>query len=138
PRAVTVHRFDVGAGPEPGVLRIDVTCSSGTYVRSLAADLGRALGGGAHLRNLRRTAVGSFTEADLHDLDSLEVLSPADALRDYDRVTVDADTARLVGFGRPLPRFDGEGPWALVDGDGNLLAMYDAHGDQAKPAVVIA
>jgi len=137
-RAVTVHRFDVDSGSEPGVLRIDVTCSSGTYVRSLAADLGRALGGGAHLRNLRRTAVGSFAEADARELDSLEVLSPAEALRDYPNVTVDADTARLIGFGRPLPRFDGEGPWAVLDGDGHLLAMYEAHGEQAKPAVVIA
>src|SRR6476660_493907 len=61
PRPVTVHRFDVGSTDDPLVVRIEVTCSSGTYVRSLAADLGRALGGGAHLRNLRRTEVGSFT-----------------------------------------------------------------------------
>ena len=48
---------------EPGVFRIEVDCSSGTYVRVLAADLGAALGGGAHLRNLRRTGIGSFTVA---------------------------------------------------------------------------
>ena len=47
--------------PAPGVLAIDVECSSGTYIRSLAADLGRLLGGGAHLRDLRRIAVGAFT-----------------------------------------------------------------------------
>ena len=45
----------------PGVFRIEVECSSGTYVRVLAADLGAALGGGAHLRNLRRTRIGSFS-----------------------------------------------------------------------------
>jgi len=61
-RPVTVHRFELSEVPgEPGVLRADVGCSSGTYVRTLAADLGVLLGGGAHLRNLRRTAIGSFT-----------------------------------------------------------------------------
>ena len=138
PRAVTVHRLDVDEGPEPGVLRIRVTCSSGTYVRTLAADLGRALGGGAHLRGLRRIAVGSFTEADARGLDLLDVLPPAEALRDYPRVTVDADRAGVVAFGRPLPRFDGEGPWAVVNDRGELLAMYEAAGNVAKPAVVIA
>ena len=64
PRPVVVHAFDVELGPEPGVLAIDVACSAGTYVRTLAADLGHLLGGGAHLRNLRRTAVGEFTLAD--------------------------------------------------------------------------
>ena len=48
------------AGSEPGVFRLAARCSSGTYVRALAADLGTALGGGAHLRNLRRTAIGSY------------------------------------------------------------------------------
>ncbi len=67
PRAVTVSRFEVGLAPPHEadgaagpVLAIDVVCSSGTYVRSLAADLGAALGGGAHLRRLRRLAVGSY------------------------------------------------------------------------------
>jgi tRNA pseudouridine55 synthase len=62
PRPVTVHRFDLAAGPAPGTLRAEVDCSSGTYVRTLAADLGTALGGGAHLRALRRTAIGPFDE----------------------------------------------------------------------------
>ena len=61
PRPVTVHRFTVGEPVAPGAWPIEVTCSSGTYIRSLAADVGTALGGGAHLRDLRRTAIGSFT-----------------------------------------------------------------------------
>src|SRR3954465_10245293 len=52
PRPVTVHRFDVEPTDDPLVYRIDVDCSTGTYVRTLAADVGRALGGGAHLRGL--------------------------------------------------------------------------------------
>ena len=55
---------DVEPTDDPLIYRIEVECSSGTYVRSLAADLGAALGGGGHLRNLRRTAIGSFTVAE--------------------------------------------------------------------------
>jgi tRNA pseudouridine55 synthase len=137
PRPVTVHRFEVQLTEDPSVLACEVECSSGTYVRSLAADLGTALGGGAHLRNLRRTAVGSFTVAEAHGLDDLALLSPAEALRDYRRVTVDDEVAALVRNGRILDPFDGEGPWAVCDEHGELLAMYETHGDRAKPAVVL-
>jgi len=145
-RPVTVHRFDVSAGPEPGVLRVEVDCSSGTYVRTLAADLGAALGGGAHLRRLRRTAVGSFTVADARPLDALDasaVLPPAVAVRDYARVVVDPATAGAVGHGAMLDPgagdWPGEGPWAVLDGDGELLAVYERRPDgRAKPAVVLA
>ncbi|HVX21636.1 MAG TPA: tRNA pseudouridine(55) synthase TruB [Acidimicrobiales bacterium] len=146
PRPVTVHRFDVRQGPAPGVLDVVVRCSSGTYVRSLAADLGTALGGGAHLRNLRRTAVGSFTEADavqLADLGPDRLLTPADALRDLDPVTVPPDIALLVSRGLPLDRVPlgagGDGPWALLDPGGRLLAVYEATDtDRIRPAVVLA
>jgi len=143
-RPVTVHRFDVDAGPAPGVLRVEVDCSSGTYVRSLAADLGTALGGGAHLRRLRRTAVGSFTLADarpLDDLDDTAVLPPAEMVRDHPRVVVDAGVAEAVGHGAPLDPggWPGGGPWAVVDGEGRLLAVYEPHRDgRAKPSVVLA
>jgi tRNA pseudouridine55 synthase len=103
----------------------------------LAADLGRLLGGGAHLRNLRRTAVGSFTEAEAHGLDDLALLEPAVALRDYQRVDVDEGTATLVRNGRILDAFGGSGPWALCDPNGELLAVYEAHDRGAKPAVVL-
>jgi tRNA pseudouridine55 synthase len=140
-RPVTVHRFAVADGPEPGVLRIEVTCSSGTYVRVLAADLGRLLGGGAHLRQLRRTAIGSFTEAEACPLDAVALLPPEQALRDYPCVTVDAAGADQVGHGRFLAAPEGEGPWAVFGPDGGLLAMYEAHPGKpgwAKPAVVLA
>ena len=51
--------------------RAEVVCSSGTYIRVLADDLGRALGGGAHVANLRRTRIGSFGEVDMHPLDAI-------------------------------------------------------------------
>ncbi|MCU1344333.1 MAG: tRNA pseudouridine synthase [Acidimicrobiia bacterium] len=138
PRPVTVHRFEVSLTADPSVLACEVECSSGTYVRTLAADLGKLLGGGAHLRNLRRTAVGSFTEAEAHPLESLHLLHPSEALRDYPQVTVDDATAALVGHGRILDPFPGAGPWAVSNQQGELLAMYEAHGERAKPAVVLA
>jgi tRNA pseudouridine55 synthase len=138
PRPVTVYSFDVTATVDPSVLRIEVRCSAGTYIRSLADDLGRLLGGGAHLRNLRRTAVGSFGEDEARPPGDSELIAPVDALRDYPRVTVDESVAAMVRHGRVLDRFDGEGPWAVTDQHGSLLAVYEGFGTSAKPAVVIA
>jgi tRNA pseudouridine55 synthase len=144
-REVVVHRLEVSATGEPGVFRIEVDCSSGTYVRSLAADLGESLGGGAHLRNLRRVAIGSFTLAEALALDELSpesLLTPASALRDYPGVTVGAEMATAVSHGRVVATDElgvqGEGPWAVLDDEGRLLAVYEGHGPgRAKPAVVV-
>jgi len=144
PRPVTVYSFEIlgtqtdGPPGDPLVLRARVHCSAGTYIRTLADDLGRLLGGGAHLRNLRRTAVGSFTETEARAPDECTLIPPVDALRDYSRVTVDDATAEMIRHGRVLDRFDGDGPWAVVDSGGSLLAVYESFGDVAKPAVVIA
>ena len=138
PRPVTVYSFEVAGTDDPMVLRIEVRCSAGTYIRTLADDLGRLLGGGAHLRNLRRTAVGSFGESEALPPDECTLIAPADALRDYPSVTVDEATADKVRYGRVLDRFPGDGPWAVVDQHGSLLAVYELFGAAAKPAVVIA
>jgi tRNA pseudouridine55 synthase len=144
-RPVTVHRFVVTPTDDPLIVRAEVECSSGTYVRTLAADLGHALGGGAHLRDLRRTVIGSFTLADAHRLDAVSpevVLTPADAMRDYPVVVVTEDERIDVGHGKALDaddRFTRDGPWAVVDADHRLLAMYRSHRDGAvKPDVVVA
>lgn len=140
PRPVTVHAFEVTGEPEPGVLAIDVTCSAGTYVRTLAADLGRLLGGGAHLRNLRRTAVGAFTIDEAAPPDECPLLPVATAVRGLTAVTADANLAALVAHGRVLPRppDQGDGPWAVFGPDGALVAVYEPFGDrEAKPAVVL-
>lgn len=141
-RPVTIGRFDVSATADPMVYAIEVQCSKGTYIRTLADDLGRLCGGSAHLRNLRRTAVGSFTVAEAAQPDAVQLLTLPQAMRDYPQVAVDAELAGLVGNGRVLDRaqagFQGDGPWAVLGPDGELLAMYEAHGDSAKPAVVIA
>ncbi len=142
-RPVTVHRFDVeplnGAGT---ILRAVVDCSAGTYVRVLAADLGRSLGSGAHLRNLRRTAVGAFTAERARDVESLEVLPMAQAVAHLDGVRVDRPTAAAVAHGRVLDLrrlgAEGWGPWSVHDLEGELLAVYERHRAGAKPAVVVA
>ena len=140
PRPVTVECFDVAATADPTVLAIDVTCSGGTYIRSLAADLGHLVGGGAHLRNLRRTAVGPFTIEEAAPPDVVELLPPLAAVRGMAVVDVDEATAALVANGRVLPAPDaGAGPWALVTGGDGLLAVYEPfRAGQAKPAVVLA
>lgn len=139
PRPVTVHRFTVSATADPLVYDIEVQCSKGTYIRTLADDLGRLCGGGAHLRGLRRTAVGGFTVDEAAAPDDVVLRTLPEAVRDYPQVVVDRATADLVAHGRVLPRFDGEGPWAVLGPDGALLAMYEAFGTRdAKPAVVVA
>jgi len=144
-RPVTVHSFVIDEVPgRPDRLRARVECSSGTYVRTLAADLGRLLGGGAHLARLRRTSVGPFTLADavaLDDLDPDRLLPVSAAVRGLAAVTVDDEVAALVAHGRVLDRsrlgVDGDGPWAVLGPDGTLLATYVAHrGDDVKPEVV--
>ena len=137
PRPVTIHRFDVAGWVAPEVLSIDVECSAGTYIRTLADDLGRLLGGGAHLRNLRRTHVGAFTIAEAGSPDECELLPVASAVRSLTVVTVDDAVAALVANGRVLDDWDGDGPWAVFDGTGELLAVYEAFSGQAKPAVVL-
>ena len=150
PRPVRVDRFDLvdfvpGDFPEATVV---VECSSGTYVRTLAADLGSALGGCAHLARLRRMRVGSFDLHEAHSLDAVEadpyavVLTPAAAMRDLARVEVDAATSRAVSHGAKLDAGDlgvsgSEGPFAVCDGSGDLIAVYERHRRALKPAVVL-
>jgi tRNA pseudouridine55 synthase len=152
PRRVRIDRFDVerftdGAYPEADVV---VDCSSGTYVRSLAADLGVALGGCAHLRDLRRLRVGAFDIDAARPLADIEaepesaVLTPADAMRALPRLPVSGEAARAVSHGAvfaaaTLPDAgDAPGPFAVVDESGALLAVYERRGAALRAAVVMA
>ncbi len=146
PRKVTVHELTVGPPTGPGRYPIEVSCSSGTYVRSLAADLGEILGGGAHLTDLRRTAIGTFTPDQgvaIEDLRPEHLLSPAEAMRHLRSVTIEGDLVTAVGHGKALPLdalgATGLGPWAVLSTGGDLLAVYEPHRTgTAKPAVVLA
>jgi tRNA pseudouridine55 synthase len=148
PSRVTVYRFDLESTDDPMVLRCEVECSAGTYIRSLAADLGTALGGGAHLHGLRRTAIGSFTAEMAEPLETVELRPAAEFVRDLGLITVDDETATDVRYGRVFSSErigltdigeDRTGPYPLVDAAGELLAVYEPHrGGTVKPAVVLA
>jgi tRNA pseudouridine55 synthase len=157
-REVVVERFDVApAGPgDPSrraTYRFEVVCSSGTYVRSLVDDLGRALGGGAHLGRLRRVATGPFDVGDAVPLDDVgpdAVRPAAGAVSFLAHLVVDGACLVDVRHGRKLARAavgstagppEGAGPWAVVDPAGNLLAVYEAPSPQEEllaAAVVLA
>ena len=136
-RPVTVHRFEVEATDDPMVFAISVECSSGTYVRTLAADLGRELGGGAHLRNLRRTSVGAITLDGAQPLDDFS-LQPLDLLLGgMPMLEVDDDVARQVSHGRKLGPGGGAGRFAIKDPEGRLIAVYEVRDGELCPAKVL-
>jgi tRNA pseudouridine55 synthase len=135
PREVVVHELRVDAVSFPGdVVEVDawLRCSTGTYVRAIARDVGSVLGVGGHLAALRRTSVGSVEVdeavplADLEAADLLPVLPMASvAARFFPTVSVDGDGARDVGFGRALSVDVVEGePTAVLGPDGSFLALY--------------
>ena len=111
--------------------------------------LGIRLGGVAHLAVLRRLRVGSFTLDEAHTLTEIEadadavVLPPATAVRDLERIDVDPEQARAVAHGVTFPATvlagadAGPGPFAVIDGDGDLLAVYERRRAAVKPAVVL-
>jgi tRNA pseudouridine55 synthase len=148
-RPVHVSRLEVEAfepGPYP-LATVLVDCSTGTYVRTLAADLGTALGGCAHVETLRRLQVGSFTLDEARPLAAIEedpaaaVVPAATAMRDLERVEIDEEVSRTVRHGMTFAATalgeSGEGPFAVIGPGDELLAVYERDGDGLKPAVVI-
>ena len=149
PRVVEVHSLemtDFVPGPYPEV-SFRVVCGKGTYVRSLVDDIARALGGRAHLSRLRRTRVGSLALDRAVSLDDLEgmgdrMLGASEALAHLPSVAVDADTAQAVSNGvrfatGPLAHLDPHTPTVVVDGAGEVLAVYAQGDGGAKPEVVL-
>jgi tRNA pseudouridine55 synthase len=138
PRRVTIGRFDTAPTDDPAVYELAVDCSSGTYIRTLAADLGTALGGGAHLIELRRTAVGPFTQDDCCPLDEVELRPLADLLRGMTIVDVDAEAAAKVRNGCSMGPTAGTGRVAVRGPDQHLLAVYEASDGELRPVKVLA
>jgi tRNA pseudouridine55 synthase len=138
-RRVTVHAVDVTALDLPS-LEIDVRCSSGTYIRAIARDLGSALGVGGHLTALRRTAVGPFTVADARTVDALDdsfTMTPiADAARAcFPALDLSDEDATSVRVGRALDvRLDVL--TALFAPDGEFLALYEPREETARAVAV--
>jgi tRNA pseudouridine55 synthase len=146
-RRVRVFRLDVTSlrrHEELLDLDVEVDCSSGTYVRAIARDLGTALGVGGHLTALRRTAVGGFTLAEASTLDDLAgredpVTLPLDAAveRAFTRRDVDADAAKVLSHGGPLSTVGIVGPYAVFGPDGDVLAIVSERDGRARPEVVL-
>jgi len=144
PRPIEVLRFEVEETDEPNAFGFVVECTSGTYVRSLVADLGTALGGGAHLKGLRRTRVGAFDLIDAADARRVgrEDLRPSVGLVSaLERRQVSGEVLEFVLHGRVLDaaviEAVGGGPFVLLDEAGELLAVYERHGDSSvKPILV--
>lgn len=144
-RTVTVSRFEVTAQRgSDGILDLDVIveCSSGTYVRSLARDLGAVLGVGGHLTALRRTHVGEFDVADavsLDDIDRARLLTPADAAaRVLEVLSVSASDATALRHGKRLAgqavHVTGVNA-AAIDEWGVLIGVVEKRGDDLKSAM---
>ncbi len=149
PRIIQVYHLEVLEWAPPEVV-IDVYCSSGTYVRSLANDLGKELGCGAHLIGLRRTKSGKFTLRDAIPLRKLQesfetgtwyryLIPAAEALAEWPMVELDADQVELVRHGHRIPGEPNEKGWARgVSQQGDLVALleYDAETGEWQPRKV--
>ena len=141
-RAVTVRRLALlerrGAD-----LDVTVECTTGTYVRALARDLGAALGVGAHLTALRRTRVGPFTLEQARTLDALaedlQVVPLDEAVAAaFPRRELDADEAVALSYGRRLPAGGQDGPVGAFAPDGRCIALLEDRDGVARPTVVFA
>jgi tRNA pseudouridine55 synthase len=142
PRRVQVHAFELCAFD--GVLaELDVRCSKGTYIRSLARDLGESLGCGAYCKTLRRTAIGSFAVDDAGPPDAVAedlarwARSPADALAHLPARTLDAREQADVAHGRSLALDGEDGPTRCLAADGRLLCIAEPGTGRLKPRVVL-
>lgn len=147
PREIDVYKLDVLEWAPPEVV-IDVYCSSGTYVRSLANDIGEALGVGAHLVGLRRTKSGQFTLRDAVSLrrlrDAFEtgtwaqhLIPAAEALSDWRTIDLDAEQFEIVKNGNPIPAEEGDEGWArALSPEGDLVALVEVDNDEWRPRKV--
>ena len=146
PRPVTVYEFTITEVRRDGdLMDVDATvrCSSGTYIRALARDLGAALGTGGHLTCLRRTRVGGYRIEMARTLEQLaehlEVVPLAQAAAAaFPRRDLSADEARRLAHGIRLPVAGNPGPTAAFAPDGTLVALLEEQAGQARPLVVFA
>ena len=119
-------------------LEVLITCSGGTYVRVLVADVGRSLGCGAHLVRLRRTAIGSFRVEDARPPGE-GTLEPVErAVEHLPSIRLDAEEARAASHGRPLGPAGVVGPYAVFAPDDALVGIYRDEGAMARPEVVLS
>ena len=143
PRVIQVYSLELLEWDSPEAV-VDVFCSSGTYVRSLANDLGNALGVGAHLVGLRRTKSGRFTLRDAVPLRRLQesftagdwyryLIPAAEALAEWPMVELDADQVELIRHGHRVPAEPGSKGWARgVSEQGDLVALLEVDEEKSE------
>jgi tRNA pseudouridine55 synthase len=145
-RPVRIDRFEVlAARSHDRLVDVDVAvdCSSGTYIRALARDLGAALGVGGHLTALRRTRVGRFgldqarSIADLAERPELNLTLDEACLLMFPRRDLTAEEARAASNGRSLSAAGIDGVYAASDADGRVIALLRDEGPATKSVVVI-
>ncbi len=138
-RTVTIHDISVVSYEFPKLV-IDVRCGSGTYIRSLARDIGEQLGVGGYCSKLTRTEIGAFQIADAITIDEfspdMEVLDPLRALEGLPQVALDTAQSRRVRNGNPVATDLPAGEAVLVDDHGCLLAIAKVDGNLLKPSKV--
>ena len=137
PRTIQVDAFEL-RGFDGRDVEFRAVVSGGTYVRSLAADLGQRLGTGAHLVRLVRTRIGPFRLEDASSPDAPGPPLPLERAVDHlPRMALTEDEAEAARHGRPLGPPDGPGFHAAVDPDGRLVGVFRDCGTRACPEVVI-
>lgn len=138
PRAIRVEAFEILTF-EPPAFRFRVTCSGGTYVRVLVADIGATLGCGAHLGRLRRTAIGPFEIREASPPERLGAPLPIErAVAHLPRVDLEeAEEARAAANGSILAPAGFEGPYGVFAPDGHLVGVWRDAGAKAKPETVL-
>jgi tRNA pseudouridine55 synthase len=136
-RPIQVFDYVVEPTDDPMVLRAMVRCGGGTYVRTLGADLGTLLGGGAHIRSLRRHAIGPYSIEESSTLEDPVMLPVVEAVRGMEQHVLSAEEIDDVLFGRVREAWPGDGPWAALDEAGELIAVFEKWRETlAKPTVV--
>ena len=137
-RTVRVDAFDLTSF-SPLAFAFHVRCSGGTYVRSLVRDVGAALGCGAHLSQLRRTAIGRFRAQDGRPPDDPGLpLDPVAAVEHLPSVELNSDEALAASHGRILGPAGVEGPYRVHGPDGALVGIYHDDGPKAVPELILA
>ena len=137
-RPIRVDAFDVTSFEGTG-FGFRVTCSSGTYVRVLVADVGASLGCGAHLTRLVRTAIGPFGVRDAVRPDDVSEPLPLErSVAHLPRVDLDDEEARVASHGSVLAPAGIDGPYAVYGPDGRPIGVYRDDGAKARPEVVLA
>ena len=140
-RRVTINSIEIGEIRRLGeVTDVDVVvdCSSGTYIRAIARDLGTALGVGGHLTALRRTRVGGFTIEEACALGDLRTVPTTESLkRLMPTRAVDEEQARVVSHGGPLPPSGMPGPYGVLGPDGSALAVMSERAGRARAEIVL-